>query len=401
MKKSHNLLALGFIGLLAGQAAMVQAQSGEDAEILADGRVLSFSRNARPYFTGRVTMVPIKDTASRLGVRLEERDRGETFRMTFRGDDATYRRGRRDFELNGRLRSLPNVSEERNRILFVPLELFRDLTDRELYARRAGERHDLPQAPGGTRRNEDLDIRFRGERLRFERSEEPRYVQSVVYLPVGAMVRRSGARLEDEDRGRRMRFTYQDRVVEFTKGREDFTLNGARVWMNAPSLEISGVLFVPQILFQRLLGQDYTLGGSTWNGRPNWDDRPSQFPGRPEWDDRPSNGVGRSVEIRYDGKGLRFGGNEQPFVRGNEVFVPLRAFASRLKVRYEGRDGGRDIRLTRDGDEVRYQPPLPFYELNGRRENLRIGSVEVRDVLFVPIEVFNVFADGKVEVRRK
>lgn len=393
MKTSRTALAFGLSLLLTGAAL---AQNGEEAEVLADGRAYSFPRNAKPYFKGRTAMVPMRDMAGKLGVRIEGNDRAESFRFTFRGDEAVYRKWRRDFDLNGRTRSLPTEPEEMRRIVFVPLELFRDLTDRDLVSRRLG---DANPGSNGTRPVEEIDIRFRGQRLRFERNEEPRYVQSMLYLPVGAMVRRSNAQYEEQDRGRKMRFVYEDRTIEFTKGREDFTLNGGRIWMNAPSLEISGVLFVPQMLFQRLLGRDYSVGGTTWEGRPNWDDRPNTTPGRPDWDDRPKNGVGRPVEIRYKGKALSFAGNEQPFIRGTEVYVPIKAFASRLKVRYEARD--RQIRLTRDDEEVRYETPLPFYDLNGRRENLRNGSVEIRNILFVPIDVFNVFTGGLVEIRRR
>jgi hypothetical protein len=393
MMTSRTALALGFSLLLTSVAL---AQDGEEAEVLADGRAYSFPRNAKPYFKGRTAMVPMRDMAGKLGVRIEGNDRAESFRFTFRGDEAIYRKWRRDFDLNGRTRSLPTEPEEMRRIVFVPLELFRDLTDRDLVSRRLGD--DSPTT-GSSRPAEEIDIRFRGQRLRFERNEEPRYVQSMLYLPVGAMVRRSNAQYEEQDRGRKMRFTHEDRTIEFTKGREDFTLNGGRIWMNAPSLEISGVLFVPQMLFQRLLGRDYSVGGTTWEGRPNWDDRPNTTPGRPDWDDRPKNGVGRPVEIRYKGKALGFAGNEQPFIRGMEVYVPVKAFASRLKVKYEGRD--RQIRLTRDEEEVRYEIPLPFYELNGRRETLRNGSVEIRNILFVPIDVFNVFTGGLVEIRRR
>lgn len=398
MKTSRVALISGF-SLLLTSAALAQ-QNGENAEIQADGRKLSFSRNAQPYFKGRTAMVPMRDMAGKLGVRVEGNDRGESFRFSFRGDEAVYRKWRQDFDLNGRTRSLPTEPEEMRRIIFVPLELFRDLTDRDLRASRVGE-SSPGWGDGPSRPTEDIDIRFRGQRLRFERSEEPRYVQSMLYLPVGAMVRRTGVQYADEDRGRRMTFVYQDRTIEFTKGREDFVLNGGRIWMNAPSLEISGVLFVPQMLFQRLLGRDFSVGGATWEGRPNWDDRPNTTPGRPDWDDRPRNGVGTSVEIRYKGKGLKFGGNEQPFLRGTEVYVPIKAFANRLKVKYEGRDKDREIRLSRDGEEVLYQPPLPFYQLNGRRENLRNGALEFRDVMFVPIDMFNVFAGGQVEIRRR
>lgn len=386
-------LALGLTLLLTSAAL---AQDREEAEVLADGRAYSFPRNAKPYLKGRTAMVPMRDMAGKLGVRIEGNDRADGFRFTFRGDEAYYRKWRRDFDLNGRTRTLPTEGEEMGKVVFIPLQLFRDLTDRDLAFHRVGDPNPIPSTP---RPREEIDIRFRGQRLGFERSEEPRYVQSMLYLPVGAMVRRTGTRFEEEDRGRRMRFTYEDRTIEFTKGREDFVLNGARVWMNAPSLEISGILFVPHMLFQRLLGRDYSVGGATWEGRPNWDDRPQTGPGRPDWDDRPRNGVGRPVEIRYKGKGLKFGGNEQPFLRGNEVYVPIKAFASRLKVKYQGRDHDREILLTRDGEEVRYEPPLPYYELNGRRENLRNGAVEFRNVMFVPIDVFNVFSGGQVEVR--
>jgi hypothetical protein len=393
MKTIRPALTFGFSLLLAGAAL---AQGGEEAEVLADGRALSFPRHAKPYFKGRTAMVPMRDMAGKLGVRIEGNDQADGFRFTFRGDEAYYRKWRRDFDLNGRTRSLPAEGEETNRTIFIPLELFRDLTDRDLAFRRIGDSISVPSTP---RPREEIDIRFRGQRLGFERSEEPRYVRSMLYLPVGAMVRRTGIRFEEEDRGRRMRFTYEDRTIEFTKGREDFVMNGGRFWMNAPSLEISGVLFVPHILFQRLLGRDYSVGGATWEGRPNWDDRPQTYPGRPDWDDRPRNGVGRPVTLRYKGKDLRFGGNEQPFIRGTEVYVPVKALANRLKVKFEGRDRDRLIRLTRDGEEVRYEAPLPFYELNGRRENLRNGSMEFRNILFVPIDVFNVFSGGQVEVR--
>jgi hypothetical protein len=403
MMTNHRLLAAGLAALLSGGATIAQAQVGQAADVSVDGRSLSFSNNARPFYSGRTVMVPAREMAGHLGVDFDRNDRGDVLRFRYRDDEAVYRKGRREFQLNGRNRSLPTGSVEYRSVLFVPTELFRDLTRRDIDTRRGSGYGNDPWTPGRS----DVEVRFRGERLRFDRDQAPRTIRGTAYLPLRAVADQVGVRVDRDRSGNDIRLRYRDDEIQYDNGREDFSLNGRRVRMNASSQEIGGVLYVPQVMFQSLLGRDFQVIGSSWNGRPDWDDRPDYGrpgngrPNRPDWDDLPGNASSRRVDVLYRGRTLSFGGDEQPFSRNGEVYVPLRAFADRLGVRVDRNDNGRRIRLTRDQDTVEYTQPYAYYELNGRRQTLRRGSVEVRDILFVPIDVFNVFTDGRVEVRRR
>jgi hypothetical protein len=382
---------------LAAMAGTALAQSGtrpgESREagtlITLNGRVLKFSRDAQPFLEGRTTLVSVPDMARHLDVSVAE---SEGFvRLRYRGDEAVYRRYAEDYELNGRTRRLPRRGEERNGRLYLPMDLFRDLTNSPLLSRYDGFGQGRFPDRRPDRRS-DRSVYFRGRELRYDRNAEPFSASGTVYVPMFSTARQAEVRVESNVGSNRNRYRLRngnDEIVLEVR-RDEAEVRDRWVRLPGPVTERSGEVFVPAIVFHTLVGRDLEVEGAPYRGRlydRDYDD------GRP--------GNRDDFEIFYRGRELRLRGADEPIVEGGEIFVPARAFANAIDVDYDrGRDD-RSFRLRRDRVEIRYDYPDRFYELNGRRREMRRGGIESRDRIFVPLSLFDVFTDGRVEVRRR
>lgn len=343
--------------------------------VLADGRTLKYPNNATPYYD-RTLMLPVKETAKQLKVRYRDAQRGEEIHLSYRGTEAVYIKGDRSYQLNGDQRRLTDTSTDIDRTTFVPADLFRDLTKREIVGVRPGEERFRPIG--------DLDIQYRGKILRFGGRELPFEERGVLYLPVRSMARQTDVNVDQCDQDSVVLTQRGDRL-RLETGRQEFVINGRLVHSGATSREIEGTVFVPIVVFETLLGSDLVCEGASWQGN-----RPIGIGSR------------REIELQLDGRRMGFGKDQRPYRRGGDNFVPLFDFCRKIDVRFQrlDRDEHR-IRLTQGQIEVVYEQPLPFYELNGRRIPLRQGSESVRQVLFVPLELLNAFTNGRVTVKEQ
>jgi hypothetical protein len=93
-------------------------------EIEINRKVLNFSGDEEPYKKGWVIMVPLEATASQLGFDISKNRSGDTIWVEKGDDSFALEQDSRTYRLNGRRDSLPAEVENRNGVIFVPLEAF-------------------------------------------------------------------------------------------------------------------------------------------------------------------------------------------------------------------------------------------------------------------------------------
>lgn len=385
--------------LLAGSAAsLLTAAWGQDAaDIFADGRPLRYSNNARPYFDRGTPMVAVRETADQLGLRVDRSDSGRDLRLRNRRDELEFRQGTREYLLNGRRRTMAREPQNRRAILYVPMELFRDLTDARLEARRANREWD--DRPGDAI---DRELIYRGRVLRFDGNESLFLRRNTLYVPLRALAARTDVRVDRDRSGNNLVLTRGRDRIEYENGREHYRLNNRTFRMGEPSQEVRGLLFVPIELFQALVGNDLRVGGF---GLPDWDGRPGGT--RPGWPgsrpgDRPNlPGRDEPVELVRNGRRLDFDDDVRPFRARGVIYVPLRNLADELDVDVERSDSGRQIRLRRGQNALVYRQGDRSYEFNNRDFRLPAASVGQRGVLFVPLQLFDFFGGRDISVIRR
>jgi hypothetical protein len=105
-------------------------QQDRGISIYYDGKELRYDRDESPYESGQTVMVPLERTAKLLGFNVELEDRQD--RIFIEGDNKLVRLDRtsREYRVNGDRRTLSRNLEERESVLYVPLEVFKALVDR-------------------------------------------------------------------------------------------------------------------------------------------------------------------------------------------------------------------------------------------------------------------------------
>lgn len=96
------------------------------AVVEANGKQIFFDRNEQPFYQGRTLMVPLDTMAGRLALEVDRRES----RFYVDSKDATLRfeLGSRDFRLNGKRGEMAVEPEERDGVVYVPVEVFAPLT---------------------------------------------------------------------------------------------------------------------------------------------------------------------------------------------------------------------------------------------------------------------------------
>ena len=100
-------------------------------DLRIDGRTLDFGRDERPFRDGDVVMIPLRATARQLHIEVEE---GRNQQLFITGRDLVYRVevGSRDARSNGEHVKLARPVVTRDGTVFVPAEVFRDITHGDL-----------------------------------------------------------------------------------------------------------------------------------------------------------------------------------------------------------------------------------------------------------------------------
>jgi hypothetical protein len=106
-----------------------------DIRITYGTRDLRFGRDDRPYREGSTLMVPLQIAATQMGMRVS-RDEGRSDRYIFVDANDGYLQvelGSREARLNGRRITMPESATERNRVVYVPLEMLAQIARETVY----------------------------------------------------------------------------------------------------------------------------------------------------------------------------------------------------------------------------------------------------------------------------
>ena len=98
-------------------------------------REIRWGRDERPYREGSTLMVPLQATATQMGMRVS-RDNGRTDRYIFVDANDGYLQvelGSREARLNGRRITMPESATERDRGVYVPLEILAQMSRETVY----------------------------------------------------------------------------------------------------------------------------------------------------------------------------------------------------------------------------------------------------------------------------
>ncbi|MEZ0327306.1 MAG: stalk domain-containing protein [Fimbriimonas sp.] len=271
MNRALPAIALLTLGFTAAHAQNVY-YNGRDVDL-----------DNSPYMYRGTLMVPARDMGDRIGAQFDRDDSGRRMWWTWQSRRATYVKGEMSYDLNGRRVSLPTASEARRDVLFVPVEIFRGLTDGHVTSNRGewerggtlpGQRRPPERIPPDRRddwdrrdddwRRRDDDWRrtnpgtygresvvFDRRELRFDdRNEIPYRKSGVLMVPFREMGDQIGARTDRTADGLRVTINFGGDNVVYDKGHVWYRLNGDRRELQTVSEDRNGVLFVPVTLFE-------------------------------------------------------------------------------------------------------------------------------------------------------
>ncbi|CAN5358527.1 hypothetical protein BH11ARM1_BH11ARM1_15010 [soil metagenome] len=89
-----------------------------------DGRRINPSGDNQSYMKGGTLMVSFREFGSQIGARTDRTEDGKRVWIYFGGDRVEYNKGMSWYRFNQDQRNVKTISEERNGVLFVPVELY-------------------------------------------------------------------------------------------------------------------------------------------------------------------------------------------------------------------------------------------------------------------------------------
>jgi hypothetical protein len=236
-------------------------------------------------------------------------------------------------------------------------------------------------------------IEYNGRELRL--NPEPIREGGTWMLPVRATADAIGAGIRHD--GRNSRITWRDNTIEYSPGDNDFYMNGRRRSLGGRSYERRGVLYVPSTLFEDLTDNQLRVIRDRRRD-DQWDrDNRNRNPRWPDRDDRGRFGD----DVSFDNRPIRFDRDEEPFRSGNTLLVPAREMARLIGARVERPGDGNRLIFRYSRNEVVYDRGRNWYRINGRQVSLPTSSRDRRDVLYIPVEVFDALVDGRLSWNRR
>lgn len=225
------------------------------ASVYYNGRPLSFSGNERPFRSNGTVQVPFRAMGDRLGYNTDRSSDGRTISVWKDYDRVEYVKGANYFRLNDERRSLRTSSQERDGVLFVPIEIFQALAGRDL-STSGGSGGGLFGGSGGSYddeySNNSQELYYDGRSVTFLGDERPIVKGSTLLVPARALASRIGASFERTDDGKRMWIRWRGREAQYDKGNIWFRINGDRQSLSTISVDRNGIVFIPVKVFQAL-----------------------------------------------------------------------------------------------------------------------------------------------------
>jgi len=96
--------------------------------IFIDRSIQTYSREERPYEAQDTLMLPFRRICTQLGAKSDRSKSGHHVWAEFHGNRLDYEEGRREYAINNRTFHIPARSEGKDGVLFVPFELFKNLS---------------------------------------------------------------------------------------------------------------------------------------------------------------------------------------------------------------------------------------------------------------------------------
>jgi hypothetical protein len=127
----------------------------------------------------------------------------------------------------------------------------------------------------------------------------------------------------------------------------------------------------------------------------------SPFKDDDQLDERPSRGwPGRDPSvigvIRNDGKELRIGDAEKPYVSEGEWMVPLWAVAEQIKIDVD--QSSQAYYLSSNVGTLRIEQDSSDYRLNGKSGSFKVRVTKKDRIVYVPLEVFRLLGRDRIQI---
>lgn len=234
----------------------------------------------------------------------------------------------------------------------------------------------LTSATATARSLQAISVRVNGSVVPFA-DARPQSIQGRVLVPLRGVLEQIGADINWNEATQTVKAQMGQRAIELQLGSRTALINGETVSLAVPAMRISGSTMVPL----RFLGE--ALGATVdWDAeRQQVDIRTEGVPGRDR--DRNRDRAERGFNLRVDGREESFG-TTRPFLRGEQVMVPLERTASFAKFSY---------RYDADENTFTVRDPLiksivgsRMVEKEGRRIRMDNPSELRNGILYVPLE---------------
>jgi hypothetical protein len=233
-------------------------------------------------------------------------------------------------------------------------------------------------------------IYFQGRMLTYTYDEKPYANGGSVMIAARRTADMIGASFDRDYSGREIRMRWHNNSIRYNLGDRSFDINGRRETLTTPGENRRDVLFLPAEIFRRLT--DGAIDPRGWGDRydtdGNWRQQPDY--GRP--------GQYRPDEIYWDSRPLSFSYDEQPYMRNGVLMVPFRATADKIGARTERSSDGLRVWIYYNGDRIEYDKGHTWYRLNDQQRTLKTISEDRRDVLFVPVTLFQELTRGRLRI---
>ncbi len=232
-----HLLGLAIVGV----TSLATAQT-----VSYNGRQMDWDDNT-PFMSGGTVMLPARDTMDRIGGLLERNENGKRIELLWNSSRAIFRQGDRFFMLGGKRYSISATSQARGGVLYLPLEIYGQLTNGKL------------QRGGGGAVDKGNQIFFDGRKLSFNGNEKPYRKQGVLMVPFRSFGDAIGAQTSRSDDGKRVTIKFDGDTIVYDQGHNSYRYNGKVIELSAISEGRNGVLFVPITMYRSVTRGRITL----------------------------------------------------------------------------------------------------------------------------------------------
>jgi len=408
MKPARLLILLGLIG----SVAVASAQT-----IYYRGRSIEMRGSDQSYRSNGVLMVSARALAAQTDVRYDQSSDGRTIKMYWQSNQVGYSLGSDSYNLNGRRRDLREQSDNRNGRVFLPFEMFENVSDRAISLDRNGSgggnwggngngNNNGNWGGNGNNNNNsgNITIEYKGRTLIYGGNDKPYRKDGSVMVAFGKTAQQIPDIRDERDRDRRMVYLYGYRKeLSHEERSKSYRMDGRNRDLGTRSEDRNGTFFVPVELFKAIGGNDIRVrvnGGWDNGNNGGWGGNGNNNGNNGNWGGNGSNNDG-SPEVSYRGRKLIYSSNERPWTKYDNVMLAFRTTAMQISGLRQERDRDRKmVYLYFNGRELSHREGSRTYRLDGRDRDLTAGSQDRNESFFVPCELFRAIVGRELSVDR-